>query len=374
MRSAWLVLAPATLGWGLAGCGSTCEVSGPLDHDDPSMWLCREDVGDCADPTVVHWIRTDGGVDREAIPAADNPALACFVVYPTVDLRLGTGLHHQTAQIDRPRRWLKDAVHLLNTACEIHAPVYRQVTLGTYAGPATARKDRCMDAAYDDVESAFDAFLARIGDRPFAVVGHSQGAQHLTRLLDARIEEDTALRARLVAAWPLGWSVGAGTTADGTGAFDRLTVCDTPTATGCVLGYRSFLQGEPAPATGRFLAGDTQVCTHPAGIDDPDAEAPLRGFVARPDAAGIQAVPDGLDLADDDLVGWRDSLTATCVGPPAERALEVRWRRDADDRPFNQSALPGLDDNGTHVHDVQIGILDIAADLIRRTEAWTPPR
>lgn len=349
-------------------CGSTCEVDTALDYGQDDLWLCRPGVGPCEQPVTMHALDADGAVAARTTEPAEDPGLACFVVYPTVDLRIGTGLHHQIAQVDAPRNWISGPPRLLSEVCEVWAPVYRQVTIGTYAGQETDRKDRCFDSAYGDVEAAFRAFLAANPDRPFAVFGHSQGGQHLSHLLANQVETDPTLLDRLVVAWPLGWSLGTAAGETTGGSFDRLPVCSEPAQTGCVMGYRSFYKGDSLPSLGRFAEGDEQICTHPASPDD-ERPAPLSAFTSRAKDSFVSRPASLSQIADDDLIQWPGAMEAACVGDPDQRALQVVWTRSGGP-PFNPDGLLLSGDNGTHVLDVQIGIADLVDDIRHRAAAW----
>lgn len=348
-------------------CGSTCEVDAPLDHADDALWLCKPGVGSCEAPQTVHTVEADGTTTPSKTQPTTEDDVACFVVYPTVDLRIGAGLHHQVARVDPPRTWVEGPPRLLAEVCTVWAPIYRQVTIGTYAGQATDRKDLCFDNAYGDVEAAFRTFLSANPDAGIVLFGHSQGGQHLSRLLADVIERDQTLRDRLVVAWPLGWSLGTAEGEPSGGSFDTLPVCATPSETGCVMGFRSYYAGRDLPGTGRFSEGEEQVCTHPGSpeLDDP---APLSAFTARVGDAFVDA-PRGLDADADDLVRWPGAMEAACRGDGDRRALAVSWVHP-EPRPFDPGGLLLSGDNGTHVLDVQLGMSDIVADVARRAEAW----
>src|SRR5690606_9743155 len=65
-------------------------------------------------------------------------------------------------------------------AGEVWAPRYRQATLGAFLAEDRVTAGKAIDAAYRDVEQAFDAFLEGIpANKPIILAGHSQGALHL---------------------------------------------------------------------------------------------------------------------------------------------------------------------------------------------------
>jgi hypothetical protein len=76
--------------------------------------------------------------------------------------------------------------------------------------------------------------------RPFIIAGHSQGARHGLKLVKDLID-DTALREKLVAAYLIGWPVPKN-------AFDNIPPCETPTQTGCVCSWRTWLWGHSSKA------------------------------------------------------------------------------------------------------------------------------
>jgi len=111
-----------------------------------------------------------------------------------------------------------------NRTCRIYAPVYRQVAVVTLAfmrgiPQAPAEGDRpltkseqlrqALDLAYDDVRRAFVRFVddPANADRPFVLVGHSQGTAHLIRLLQHEVEGHPARLRRFVHAYLPGFGV-----------------------------------------------------------------------------------------------------------------------------------------------------------------------
>ncbi len=363
-----LVLAAALL----TGCADSCEVEGPLDYAAPASWLCRPDApGACPDSLPVVEVAADGTTTSDAITRATDPDLACFAVYPTLDLRLHATLHHDVEDLGEPAAWAHSQAGPLAAACALWVPVYRQVTIGAYLGPTTPHKARCFDSAYADVLAAFEAFLAAEPDRGVVLFGHSQGGMHLSRLIRERIETDPALRARLVAAYPLGWALGTERGSRTGGSFDAVPVCETPDETGCVIGYRSYLFGEDPPTIGAFQEGPAAVCSHPGAPADPTTWSPLRALTASADHAIVRAPPQITDP--DALVRWPDAMEARCVEHDGYAALQVRWVREGAP-PFNPRGLALTGSNGTHVLDLNLGLADLVEDVIARGAAWSAAR
>jgi hypothetical protein len=244
-----------------------------------TKWLCGPGVAN--DPcrprlstTLYHgWNDRDG---RSTAKQARDRGVACFYVYPTVS---NQQTRLATKRVDPEIR----SIALYQAArfsqlCRVYAPVYRQATVPALRTGATTRSDYLT--AYGDVERAFDAFLRRIGPRRgFALVGHSQGSYHLQRLVRRRIDDDAALRRRLVSAMLLGGDVTVRSGSDRGGVFHRVPTCRRATQLACVVAFSTFnetppdpsLFGRGSPLVARFLglphrpALET-ACTNPAAL------------------------------------------------------------------------------------------------------------
>jgi len=104
-----------------------------------------------------------------------------------------------------------------NLACRIFAPRYRQSNVLNYVHlarvPVLGRRlgdaQRAFELAYSDVRRAFLAFLDYTAreSRPFVVAGHSQGTQHLVRLVQEELEGHPARLQRFVHGYLVGNAV-----------------------------------------------------------------------------------------------------------------------------------------------------------------------
>jgi Protein of unknown function (DUF3089) len=200
----------------------------------------------------------------------------CFYVYPTVS--------------DQPRRLATKRVDpeirsialyqaaRFSQLCRVYAPVYRQATVPALQAETTTRGDYLT--AYGDVEQAFNAFLRHIGrHRGFVLIGHSQGAYHLQRLVRRRIDDHPALRRRLVSALLLGGDVTVRKGSDRGGVFRRVPTCARATQLSCVIAFSTFnatppdraIFGRGASRVAGFLGlpdgvGLETACTNPAAL------------------------------------------------------------------------------------------------------------
>ena len=259
-------------------------------YKDAANWLClpgRLDAcGADLDATELH-------ADGTRVVVRDNPAPAaesidCFYVYPTVDLSLSPANHESFADKEpMARATIAQAAHF-RSVCKLYVPLYRQVTIGTYfrgGGSASAREPYLAVAESDVV----DAFLQYMGQwnagHKIVLIGHSQGAEMVTRLLRRFFDNDPVMRARLLVAMPIGGKleVAKGRTTGGT--FQHIPVCTQAGETACIVGYRSYAAGaDVRPGADAPPAGMESVCVNPAELLHGGPRLFTRAFIPVPPA------------------------------------------------------------------------------------------
>ena len=156
--------------------------------------------------------------------------------------------------------------------CRVFAPVYRQITLTALIasfGGNPIPFDR--ELAYGDVVDAWKHYVANDNrGRGVVLIGHSQGAGLLTRLVKEEIDPVSVLRDRLVSAMLLGTSLQVPDGADVGGDFANIPLCRSNRDTGCVISYGSFRATAPPPANSLFgrssAPGFHAACTNPAAL------------------------------------------------------------------------------------------------------------
>lgn len=259
----------------VAGCGSdgsagkaAAACTGePYCAED--QWLCRPGIAQdyCAEAQTATVIAADGTKTTETLPRASAPGVDCFYVYPTVALTQPVGNIPDFSNVTDILVPLTAQAVPFSSVCRLFAPLYHQITLATY-GTSDATQD--LEIAYADVESAFDTYLSHWNaGRDFILLGHSQGAHMLRRLLQRKIESDTALAQRMVVAMPIGpvgdITVPVGGTVGGT--FQSLPLCTSRSERGCIISYDSVAAvvagSGSAPAPG---AATDPACTNPAAL------------------------------------------------------------------------------------------------------------
>ncbi|MFL6861746.1 MAG: DUF3089 domain-containing protein [Allosphingosinicella sp.] len=255
--------------------------AGPApDYTKDEAWLCLPGRPDpCGRPFAVTALNANGyGATSVAAPAKETKA-DCFYVYPTVsrDFRINADL--EAGNEERIAAEAQFARY--SSVCRTFAPLYRQITLVGLAR-ALGGEDvaAANEIAYGDVLAAWRDFLAhRSGDRPFVLIGHSQGSIHLLRLLREEIEGKPAAK-RLLSAILLGWSVEVPEGRVVGGSLKSTPLCTAMGQTGCVVTFMSFREASPPPPVSRLgraaHPGMTAACTNPAALGG--GRAPLESF------------------------------------------------------------------------------------------------
>lgn len=177
----------------------------------------------------------------------------------------------------------------------ISIPRYRQASLYT----RLTLRDDARDArafAYDDIRSAFEAWIERHPVQPIVLVGVEQGAELLDRLLRERVAPDAALRQRLVAVYLV----------DAIVAADRVSLqtppCQARTEVGCVVGWSQVGFGNEGAAARRLrralvwddrgrlvdLAGRESLCVNPVTGSDGRDVVPARRHLGATNATALE--------------------------------------------------------------------------------------
>jgi len=172
----------------------------------------------------------DGAAPASLASEAGVKEVDAFYVHPTTNLVTGDGdEHNSTLETEQscPRiiKCLQHDASCFAGSTRVYAPYYRQATLRNYMAEGAAEIG-AFQTAYEDVRAAFEVYLElhnRNPDgsrRPFILAGHSQGAQHVAKLLkekfcgpqveaqggDAAVAAE--LRSLLVCAYIVGYPVG----------------------------------------------------------------------------------------------------------------------------------------------------------------------
>ncbi len=195
-------------------------------------------------------------------------------MYPTVSLENGPNadLTIQPAETDVA----KAQAARFSSVCRVWAPMYRQVTVSAlFTGGLAA-----LNTAYQSLLSDWQYYLQHDNDgRSFILLGHSQGAAMLIRLIAEEIDPNPSLRQRLVTAILAGGNLQVPTGKTVGATFKNIPLCTSTSVAGCVIAYSTFGTQPPAnslfgrPGAGVSLmslqlttAGEQVACVNPAAI------------------------------------------------------------------------------------------------------------
>ena len=380
-----LVSMALALALGLLAATGAGGATGPARSDGPgsapsspqlsrvagTVWLCRPGLSNdpCTaslDTTVVKASGPSSVVDVS--PATRSP-FDCFYVYPTVSRELSTNadLRVQNAEINVA---IAQASRF-SRVCRVFAPIYRQVTLvGLAAYPDLEVPSSYGDIAYDSLLAGFRDYLVKFNNgRPIVFIGHSQGAAILIKLLASSVDNDPALRKKLVLAIILGGDVEVRTGSLEGGSFQHIPACSRPDEAGCVIAYSSFPGEPPASAlfgrpgqgvalqSGQADKADRQVlCVNPAalagGAADLDSFFPSEGAVPTP------------------WVEFPGLYSARCETEGGATWLEVKKATGSLDKRPVVTEDAGAD-WGYHTDDVNLALGNLVVDVASAEAAWT---
>ncbi|HVN51400.1 MAG TPA: DUF3089 domain-containing protein [Acidimicrobiales bacterium] len=329
-----------------------------------TVWLCKPGVepDPCAgglDSTVV---AGDGSRTVKKASVATDPKIDCFYVYPTVSTQptINANLH-----VDPEETGVAVAqTARFSQVCHVYAPMYRQLTLKAISGRGNITPQAGV-IAYTDVQNAWLDYLAHYNHgRGVVLIGHSQGAGMLTRLIKAQIDPNAAQRKLLVSAILLGGNVTVPIGKTVGGSFSTVPACTKDSQTGCVVAYSSFL--DPPPADSLFgrsrTAGQQVLCTNPAALGG--GSAVLHPEFPTKAGGAVGSLIKSLPSASTPWVTYSDLYEGRCVDQGGASWLQVTpTPAPGDTRPVVTEQIGPT--WGLHLVDVNITFEDLV-DLVRQ--------
>jgi hypothetical protein len=330
----------------------------PLSYAENSRWICLPGAAfdACKTELTATVIAPDGTRSTVTHRPLKDPKVDCFYVYPTVDNELVPGNHDDFRDARRERNTTLAQVGLFTEACAVWAPLYRQVTIGTYLR-SDDRLERGLAFAFGDVEAAFREFLSRTSpQRKMVLVGHSQGAGMVIRLLRKFFENDPAMRDRLLLAMPIGGDLE-------TDSFANIPLCTKPDETGCIVTYRSYTAGDPIEVAPRWMPspGHTTACVDPASIDGGTGRFSRSFFPIMGDVRRFMRNIDGIETP---YIELRDHYAGRCVTMPS--GFSYLGVTESSPGPFDMHKR--FFKMGLHLADMQLTEGDLV-DMIQRRAA-----
>jgi hypothetical protein len=286
-----LGLAALTVAHGVALAQAPDPTVQHPDYADPALWLCRPDLQDnrCKVDLNATVIAPSGRMTIERHVPAKDPRIDCFFVYPTVSNDAGwlSDFSPDAAEWDD----IKVQFARFGAVCRQFAPLYRQGTLRRLRYPGGGPKPVGEPppaglGGYADVVDAWNWYLAHENQgRGVVLIGHSQGAAMLTRLIAEEID-GKPVQKQLVSALLMGGLVMVPPDRDVGGSFKSVPLCRADTQVGCVITYVTFRDRLPPPAASRFgkaRDGLRAACVNPAalggGKGQPESYFITKGFL-----------------------------------------------------------------------------------------------
>jgi pimeloyl-ACP methyl ester carboxylesterase len=317
------------------------------------LWICkpRQAVNWCAVDMRITDIAATGKRRIDYGPSSVRQPVDCFYLYPSIP---GNTTNLKIDEVEK-RIGIIQASRFAQ-ACRVYAPMYRQSPGKT---------------AYADSLAAWRDYLAHSNHgRGFVLIGHSQGAYVLERLIREQIEGSAALRKRLVSAILLGASVGVKDGSDTGGTFRKLPVCRKAAQSGCVVAYSSWDRTPPDDAAFEGSGpGQHIVCVNPA---DPGTRgrAPITPLFPWFAPEGIVTSIPQVDTL---WVALPHKYTARCVTRGKRAWLLVEDVGTVGDK--RERVQEVLDPSwGLHAADMNIALEQLVALVRMQAKAWTAHR
>jgi hypothetical protein len=354
------------------------------DYSNPDFWLCRPGRQDaCAIDLTTTVVAADGKLTRETWAANPNAPIDCFYVYPTVS-------NDPSPNSDmipgvEEKRVIEAQFARFASQCRSYAPMYRQVTLtalrSMYTGnPMVA--DRAL--AYNDVLDAWNYYLAHDNQgRGVVLIGHSQGANVLTKLIKNEID-GKPVQARIVSALLIGTNLPVPQGKDVGGAFQKMALCHSASQTGCVVAYATFRANVPPPSNALFgrVEGEGMMaaCTNPASLGGGSGELHAylnnrKSFISDASAEQKPWVTPSQEI-DTPFISVPGLLTAECVADKNGSYLAVTVHGDPAGPRTNEivgDVVVGgnvLNEWGLHLIDVQVAMGNLVDIVGQESKAY----
>lgn len=357
------------------------------DYGDKSSWLCWPGRSDaCTGDNSSTIIKANGDLQDQAWKADPKAPVDCFYVYPTVsnDKSVLSDMIPNAEETSVVEQQLSRFA----AKCRVYAPMYRQFTLtalrATISGQALpgglAANAPRPDTGYQDVVDAWKYYLAHENKgRGVVLIGHSQGAGVLTRLLANEIDGKPSQKLLVSAILAgTGLPIEPGKT---TGLLKSIPTCASNTQTGCVIAFASFRDTIPPPANSRFgrprEAGSNMIvaCTNPAALAG--GSSPLNAYLSTTGNGQdrTQWTSRGTAIGTP-FVSTPGLLTGQCVSRNGFNYLEVHVNADPADPRLDDirgDVMIGpkvSEDWGLHLIDMNLTMGDLVSVVGSQSKAW----
>lgn len=342
-------------------------------YADPALWLAGPDAIDDfvlsvnLDTTIVY---PDLSTQVVHPLRPTSPDVDIFFIHPTANLSPVAG-NDDLSDLTNTKSFTAESAARFSTVGRVIAPLYRSGTVGCFLEGGQVLED-CLEFAYEDVEDAFEYYLANHWDgQKLVLMGWSQGAL-MTRMLVQRLVADNAkLMSRVAVVMPMSGDLELD-------SFLTIPECTSESQTACYIAYHAFLDGAgPQPGT---LIGDWSdseaACTDVVGTaDEPGLftmsyfQVPTEPGLLPSDA--LAPIPITIDTP---FMAFPQFYGGGCV-KDGGRYLEVQQADPVNDQrwtPIDYSHAFVLPDPplglGLHIFDYSLGMGDLLYFVRKKTE------
>ena len=287
-----------------------------------TVWLCKPGQADnpCEPSLSTTVFDRYGGTGTVTRPKWAARKVDCFYVYPTVSDQAGPNAT-PTAEPSVRSIALYQAARF-SQVCRVFAPVYRQMTVPALTGGGVAGS--VVRTAYRDVAAAWKVYLQKYNHgRGVVLLGHSQGAWHLQKLIRERVDGKPVSR-RLVSALLLGGNVTVRKGRSAGGVFEHVRACRSRTQLGCVVAFSTYNATPPeATAFGRDGGGLSRALGLPTGSRY-EALCTNPGDLARNRRVGLRTIAPAAPFAPGTLIAAGISILGFPIPPASTTFIEGR--------------------------------------------------
>lgn len=358
-------------------------------YADPAHWVCRPEAQDVCkgglDATVV---AADGTLTPQPWKLDPLAPVDCFYVYPTISADPG---EYSDLKVGEEERFVTlNQAARLGSECRVFAPVYRQRTLAGLAraisgAPPDTTSGQNPDQPYLDVLDAWKQYMSHDnGGRGVVLIGHSQGAGILTRLIKEEIDPNPDVRTHLVSAYIAGGTVEVPNGKDVGGVFQHVPACRSEDQVGCVLSWASYLSTAPPPADslfGRAGPGGEALCTNPAALGGGSADVHSY-FPSNPSASILSSLGASTGGTEPWVAASKGTITtpfvttpglvsARCATANGAHYLELTVHADPSDPRRDDIGGELSPEWGMHLQDIDVVMGDIVGLVHDQGRSWT---
>jgi hypothetical protein len=307
------------------------------DYAKAENWLCRPGRNDaCAVDLSSTIVAAEGTLTRTVFQADAEAPIDCFYLYPTVSRDQSPNSDMQPGEEELGV--VRQQFARFASVCRPFAPLYRQMTVMQLRKAIAGEGAGDQAMAYGDVVDAWTYYLQHDNHgRGIVLIGHSQGAGNLEKLLQEQID-GKPLQHRLVSAILAGTDVDVPKGRDVGGTFKHIALCRSPAQTGCVISYDAFRATRPPGEDSILDRPDDpaleRACTNPANLAG--GEGTLKAYLASHSRGFGDSAPaptwvhNGPDIATP-FVEVPGLLSAHCADSPSGAYLAVVVHGDPSD-------------------------------------------